>query len=95
MSTYNLNIANIESIYPPYSIKNEIPLTPNLTQKIINWRQTTSDIISGKDNRLMVIVGPCSIHDPNAALEYAKYLVNMKKKFEGELFIKCPQMKRK
>jgi 3-deoxy-7-phosphoheptulonate synthase len=87
MSTYNINIENIESIYPPYSIKNEIPVNDELTQKIINWRQITSDILSGKDNRLMVIVGPCSIHDPNAALEYAKYLVNMKKIFQGELFI--------
>ena len=87
MSTYNINIENIESIYPPYSIKNEIPLTDELTQKIISWRQTTSNILSGKDNRLMVIVGPCSIHDPVAALEYAKYLVDMKKRFEGELFI--------
>ena len=87
MSTYNINIENIESIYPPYSIKNEIPINAELTQKIINWRQTTSDILSGQDNRLMVIVGPCSIHDPNAALEYAKYLVNMKKNFQGELFI--------
>jgi len=87
MSTYNINIENIESIYPPYSIKSEIPIDSELTEKIINWRQTTSNILSGKDDRLIVIVGPCSIHDPNAALEYAKYLVNMKKRFESELFI--------
>ena len=78
MSTYNLNIDSIESIYPPYSIKNDIPVDPELTNKIINWRNITSKIISGEDNRLIVIVGPCSIHDPQAALEYAKYLTQMK-----------------
>lgn len=87
MSTYNININSIESIYPPYSIKNEIPLDNILTEKVINWRNTVSKIISGQDQRLIAIVGPCSIHDPQAALEYANYLVKMKEQFKEELFI--------
>ena len=87
MSTYNLNISSIDSIYPPYSIKNDIPLNNVLTDKIILWRKTVSNIISGKDTRLIAIVGPCSIHDPHAALEYAHYLVKMKEKFKDQLFI--------
>lgn len=87
MSTYNLNIESIESIYPPYSIKNEIPVSNELTQKIIEWRNITSNILSGKDDRIIAIVGPCSIHDSEAALEYAQYLVEMKEKYCDQLFI--------
>ena len=87
MSTYNLNIESIESIYPPYSIKNEIPVNNELTKKIIEWRNITSNILSGKDDRIIAIVGPCSIHDSEAALEYAQYLVEMKEKYCDQLFI--------
>jgi len=87
MSTYNINIESIESIYSPNSIKSELPLSGELSDKIIEWRQTVSNIITGKDNRILVVVGPCSIHDPKAALEYARYLIDMKDKFVNELFI--------
>ena len=87
MSTYNLNIESIESIYPPSSIKNDIPVNSDLTKKIIEWREITSNILSGKDNRIIAIVGPCSIHDPEAALDYAKYLKIVKEKYKQELFI--------
>lgn len=87
MSTYNINIKSIESFYPPCSIKSELPLDNNLSSKIIEWRKIVSDIITGKDNRILVVVGPCSIHDPKAAVEYAKYLQEMKEKYKKELFI--------
>jgi len=87
MSTSNINVNTIESIYPPYSIKNKLPINNELGEKITEWRETVADIVNGKDNRIITIVGPCSIHDPKAALEYAKYLVNMKEKFSDELFI--------
>jgi 3-deoxy-7-phosphoheptulonate synthase len=87
MSTYNLNIESIESIYPPSSIKNDIPVDSNLTKKIIEWREITSNILSGKDNRIIAIVGPCSIHDPKAALDYAKYLKIVQEKYKEQLFI--------
>ena len=87
MSTYNLNINSIESIYPPYSIKNKFPINSELSNKIIEWRNTVANIVNGTDNRLIAIVGPCSIHDPIAAIEYAKYLVKMKEKYQDELFI--------
>ena len=79
MSTYNLNINTIDSIYPPYSIKNKLPLNSKLAEEITQWRKTVSNIVHNQDNRIIVIVGPCSIHDPDAAIEYAKYLVKMKK----------------
>ena len=87
MSTSNLNINTIESIYPPNSIKNRLPINTDLVEKITEWRETVAKIVNGQDNRIITIVGPCSIHDPKAALEYAKYLVEMKKNFQDELFV--------
>ena len=87
MSTYNININSIESIFNPLDIKNEFKIDEELSKEIIAWREAVSNIVSGTDNRLMVIVGPCSIHDPVAALEYAKYLQILQKKYEKELFI--------
>ena len=74
MSTYNINVKSIENIISPLEIKTKYTLEKEYINKIITWRKTISDIIDGKDKRMIVIVGPCSIHDPKAALEYAKYL---------------------
>lgn len=87
MSTYNININSIESIYSPLNIKNELSISDDLSNQIIDWRKNVEDIISGKDNRIIIIVGPCSIHDPKAALEYGKYLNEIQKKFKKEIFI--------
>ena len=87
MSTYNVNIKSIESIFTPQSIKNELPADKVLIDNIVHWREIVGNIIKGQDNRLIAIVGPCSIHDPKAALEYAKFLVDMKDKYKEQLFI--------
>ena len=87
MSTYNININSIEPIYSPNIIKNKLLLNNETYLKIIEWRNIVSNIVNGKDNRLIVVVGPCSIHDPIAAIEYAHYLVKMKEKFKNEIFI--------
>ena len=87
MSTYNVNISNIESIFAPYEIKKDLPLEKGFSENIVKWRETVGNIISGKDSRFLVIVGPCSIHDPKAALEYARYLLKVKELFKNELFI--------
>ena len=87
MSTYNININSIESIYSPLNIKNELSISEDLSNQIIDWRKTVEDIISGKDERIMLIVGPCSIHDPKAAREYGNYLNKMQQKFKKEIFI--------
>ncbi len=87
MSTYNINVKSIQSISSPSSIKDALPLSKELNDNIIEWRKIVSNIISGKDKRFLVIVGPCSVHDPEAAYEYSKYLMLMKEKYKKELFI--------
>ena len=70
LKTYNINVESIDPIIAPVHLKESYSLNKELENKIVKWRNEVSDIISGKDNRKLVIVGPCSIHDPNAAIIY-------------------------
>jgi 3-deoxy-7-phosphoheptulonate synthase len=66
--------ATEQVIPPPKIIKQELPLTSDLIEQISEWRDTIQKILNGQDSRLLMIVGPCSIHEPIAALDYAKKL---------------------
>ena len=81
----NLNIKNIYSISSPENIINEIP--NNNKQFIIDSRQHIENILNKEDKRLITVIGPCSIHDPDAALHYARELSKMNKLFNKNLFI--------
>tara|TARA_B110000977_G_scaffold193299_1_gene268085 strand:- start:740 stop:1798 length:1059 start_codon:yes stop_codon:yes gene_type:complete len=81
----NLNIASITKISTPKMIIDEIP--NNYKEFIINSRQTISNILNKKDKKLLVILGPCSIHDTESALHYARELSKMSKSFKENLFI--------
>ena len=52
----------------PQQLKQQLPLSPQLASQVAEHRQTIQNILEGKDHRLMVITGPCSIHDPIAVL---------------------------
>lgn len=83
----NLRITSAKSITPPIDFIKRYSLKKSQTDFIVNARTQISDIISGKDNRLLVIVGPCSIHDPKSALEYAQKLVKLKAELADDLLI--------
>ncbi len=87
MKIYNLRIASIEPLPSPASIKKDLPLPEDISNKIIGWREEIVRILAGEDKRLLAIVGPCSIHDPKAALEYARKLKILRDKHEKDLFI--------
>lgn len=87
MSTNNINIENIGVIPSPLEIKNMYKLEDSLSYNITNSRDSIKKVLSGEDKRLLVIVGPCSIHDPNSAIEYANYLSKRIEKYKNELFI--------
>lgn len=72
--TDDLRINGQEEVIAPEALINDIALTPAASKTIFNTRQAISEIIHGRDHRLLVVVGPCSIHDPKAALEYADRL---------------------
>ena len=70
----NINVASQEPLITPEALKREMPLTDKAAATVTKGRQTIYDILDGKDHRLFVVVGPCSVHDAEAAREYARRL---------------------
>merc|ERR1719310_1235739 len=71
----------------PQLLLAELPMTSAGRETILRARDEISDVIQGKDDRLIVIVGPCSVHDPKAALEYARRLCPEKERLKKDLLI--------
>lgn len=67
----NIHILDEQVLITPERLKAEFPLNQPLQKQVVSARHTIADIIAGRDPRLLVVCGPCSIHDPKAALEYA------------------------
>ena len=74
LSSDNLNIQARSLLSSPGSIRSELPLSIESVRHVLQSRKDIQDIFDGKSDRLMLIVGPCSIHNPAAALEYAARL---------------------
>ena len=71
----NRNLVEVTPLIPPRDVKTKLPLTETAAQVVLQTRRAIRDIIHGRDrHRLLVVVGPCSIHDPAAAYEYAERL---------------------
>ena len=86
--TDDQRIHNISVLPPPEHLIRFFPISGTPTEALISkTRKKIRDIIHGKDDRLLVIIGPCSIHDPRAALEYCHRLLAERKRFAGELEI--------
>lgn len=83
----NVHIANEQILITPEELKRKIPLEPRLESQVAAARQTIADIIAGRDPRLLVVCGPCSIHDTEAALEYAGQLKQLAEEVQDELYI--------
>ena len=64
-----------------------MPISDAAADLVHQTRQEIADLVHGRDKRLLLIIGPCSIHDPEAALEYARKLLPLRKKYEKELLI--------
>lgn len=83
--TDNLNVKSFTSITSPEDIKQVFPLSEKTAEFVTCARQQIKDILHHRDRRLMVVVGPCSIHDPHAALEYADRLARLKDEVDDQL----------
>ena len=83
----NRRIASKRPLLPPAILIEEIPLTEKATEVVDKGRQDCEAILENKDDRLIVVVGPCSIHDTQAALEYAEKLLPLAKHHSEELVI--------
>lgn len=72
--TDNINIQQFRALISPKALKEELPLADQVAQSVLTYRSTIQDILKNKDQRRILIVGPCSLHDPDAALQYAQRL---------------------
>ncbi|MCZ6643251.1 MAG: 3-deoxy-7-phosphoheptulonate synthase [Gammaproteobacteria bacterium] len=86
METDNLRIVRTHPLVSPAILEEELPHSEAATDFVAASRQTIKNILFGSDDRLMVIVGPCSIHDPGAAIEYAERLKSVADELEDQLF---------
>lgn len=84
---YNLNVVSETDLPPPRAIKAELPLEGELAEAVVRSRRTLQNIIDGLDPRLFVVVGPCSIHDIGAALDYAGRLRRLADEVQDALFV--------
>jgi 3-deoxy-7-phosphoheptulonate synthase len=85
--TDDLRICGIKELISPEQVSAEIPISDKAAQLTFATRNAIHRILIGEDDRLMVVVGPCSIHDTNAALEYAKLLKAAKDELNNNLMI--------
>ena len=85
--TDNTRITGLMEVSPPNEIITELPISADSSELVFKSRKEISDILHGRDDRLVVVVGPCSIHDPESALEYAKRLKSLEVKLSNQLKI--------
>ena len=85
--TDDLRIENIQEVEPPAVLHERLPITPEAAQTVSDTRESIHRILNREDDRLLVVIGPCSVHDPDAAIEYAKRLMPLREKLGKELLI--------
>jgi 3-deoxy-7-phosphoheptulonate synthase len=83
----DINISAVKRLITPRELKRRLPNTAKVVESVIRNRATVHDILDGKDTRLLMVVGPCSIHDPAAAIEYGRRLKALADRVSDMLFL--------
>ncbi|OWZ04647.1 3-deoxy-7-phosphoheptulonate synthase [Phytophthora megakarya] len=83
----NRNVVAIKPLVPPACVLEELTVTPEVCQLVDTTRNAVSRILHDEDDRLVVVVGPCSIHDVDAAMDYARRLKTLADELSGELLV--------
>lgn len=86
-SVQDLNIISTEALVTPEELQADIPLSEKAARVVTEGRDTVRAILDRKDQRLIVVIGPCSIHDTEAAIDYAKRLKTLAEEVEESLYI--------
>jgi 3-deoxy-7-phosphoheptulonate synthase len=84
---FNVNVDSVEVLDTPEALGQELPLSEAAFKTVVEGRRQVEAILDGKDGRLFVVVGPCSIHDPKAALEYAAKLKILADEVKDQLLV--------
>ena len=87
LRTQDLRIVKTEPLVPPVALKRELAASDAVYEVVVRARTTVRDVLAGRDRRLLAVVGPCSIHDPEAALDYARRLRALAERVAPKLFV--------
>ncbi|MFG0832146.1 3-deoxy-7-phosphoheptulonate synthase AroG [Aeromonas bivalvium] len=85
--TDDVRISEIKELLPPVAVLEKFPATEAAVSTVFESRQAIHQILTGEDQRLLVVIGPCSIHDPVAAVEYGKRLKALREQYKDQLEI--------
>ncbi|MET0050716.1 MAG: 3-deoxy-7-phosphoheptulonate synthase AroG [Candidatus Thiodiazotropha sp.] len=85
--TDDLRIKAIMELSPPAQVHQELPISEQAAETVFEARQAIHRILHDEDDRMLVIIGPCSVHDPEAALDYARRLKPVRERLKGDLEI--------
>jgi 3-deoxy-7-phosphoheptulonate synthase len=83
----DLRVLNTKELIAPRVLKEELRVDEPIAQTVVEARETVRAILNGTDSRLLCLVGPCSIHDPAAAIDYAERLIKLRPAVEDRLFL--------
>jgi len=83
----DLNVVSTELLVTPQQLQKDIPMTPKAAEVVTQGRQTVRDILDRKDHRIFVVMGPCSIHDTAAAMDYAARLKALADQVSDAIYI--------
>src|SRR5271157_2541770 len=83
----DVHVLAAEPLIAPHLLKNEMPADEGIARTVVEARQTIREILAGRDRRMLCIVGPCSIHDPDAAIDYAGRLVKLRDTVSDRLYV--------
>jgi len=83
----DIRIDSLKQLIAPTILMEEVPVSTRAAEVVSAARTEIADILSGKDDRVLAVVGPCSIHDTGAALEYADRLAELQNKVSGDLLL--------
>ncbi len=83
----NINVAALTPLITPADLERELPASEQAHRTVVEARRTIRAILNREDPRLLVVLGPCSIHDVDAALDYARRLAELKQRYEDEIYL--------
>ena len=85
--TQDLRVLGAKRLQPPRAIKEQVPMTERANRTVVEGRAAVQGILAQRDPRLLVVIGPCSIHDPKGAMEYAHKLAVLSHELNDQMFV--------
>jgi len=86
-TTMDQRVDHMRGLYSPGCVRYDLPLHAATAQRVLKWRVEVDNVISGADDRVLAVVGPCSIHDPDAALDYARQLKPIADRLQNDVLV--------